>query len=164
MPVRFCPSCGHAMEPVLLDGRTRPRCPSCGHVDWGNPKPAVGAILVREGRVLLSRRAREPGKGLWDLPGGFLEVGEHPEDAIRRELREETGLEARVVRLLAIATGEYQGAGTLNLVYLCEAEGEPRADDDSAELRWCAPDDLPPMAFPHEEAAVRAWRSGRGGG
>lgn len=149
------------MEGVVLDGRTRARCPACRHVDWGNPKPAVGALVVRDGKVLLSRRAREPQKGMWDLPGGFLDAGEHPEAAILRELREETGLAARVVGLLAVATGEYQGAATLNLVYRCEAEGEPRAADDSAELRWFAPDGIPrPLAFPHEEAAVDAWRRG----
>jgi mutator protein MutT len=158
---RFCPACGHATERVPLDGRTRARCPACRHVDWGNPKPAVGAILTRGGRVLLSRRARDPHRGMWDLPGGFLESGEHPEDAIRRELREETGLDARVLGLAAVATGEYQGEATLNLVYRCEAEGEPRADDDSAELRWFAPDEVPrPLAFPHEEAALDAWRRG----
>lgn len=157
MLARHCPSCGHATEPFEQEGHRRARCPACGLVDYGNPKPAVGAILVREGRVLLSRRAREPGRGLWDLPGGFVERGESGEEAIVRELAEETGLRARVVRLVRTAPGEYQGFGTLNLVWLCEAEGEPVAASDSAELRWHDPSRLPEMAFPHEAEAVREW-------
>lgn len=130
-------------------------------MDYGNPKPAVGAILVREGRLLLSKRAREPHAGEWDLPGGFMEAGEGPEEAILRELREETGLAARALGLVHAAPGVYEGHGTLNLVYLCEAEGEPVASDDSAEMRWFPLDALPPMAWPHEAEAVRRWAQRR---
>ena len=157
MLARFCPRCGHATETFEQEGRPRARCPSCRHVDYANPKPAVGAIVARGGQVLLSRRAREPHRGLWDLPGGFLEAGESAEAAILRELAEETGLAARVRGLVLTAPGTYQGWPTLNLVYACEAEGEPRAADDSAELRWSDPRALPEMAFPHEVEALRRW-------
>lgn len=169
MLARFCPSCGHASEPFEQEGHARARCPSCGFIDYANPKPAVGAILAREGRVLLSRRAREPHQGLWDLPGGFVERGERAEDAIVRELAEETGLRARVMRLVLTAPGTYQGHATLNLVWLCDAQGEPQAASDSAELRWHDPRRLPEMAFPHEAeghpgvAALGRKRVGEGG-
>ena len=161
MLARFCPSCGHATEPFVQEGRPRARCPACKLVDYANPKPAVGALVSRGGKVLLSRRAREPHKGLWDLPGGFLEGGERPEDGIRRELKEETGLDARVVGLVAVAPGTYQTWSTLNLVYECEVDGEPRASDDSAELSWFAPGEAPRLAFPHEEEALRRWLQAR---
>lgn len=106
--------------------------------------------------MLLSRRARDPHKGLWDLPGGFLESGEHPEAGIVRELLEETGCKARVVRLVAIGLGRYGEDDTLNLVYEVELEGEPGAHDDSAEMRWWPLDALPEMAFPHERDALAA--------
>lgn len=157
MPARFCTECGHATQPYEEGGRTRARCASCGHVDYGNPSPAVGAILVRDGKVLLSRRARPPHAGLWDLPGGFMEAGESAEEAILRELREETGLHARILHLVHTAPGAYHGRPTLNLVYLCDADGEPFAHDDSAELRWTDPTRLPQMAFPHEMDALRRW-------
>lgn len=154
---RHCPRCGHATERVTLERRERARCPACGFIDYGNPKPAVGALVAREGRILLSRRARPPHQDEWDLPGGFLELDEHPEAAIVRELAEETGLRARVVRLLHVGLGTYFGHGTLNLVYECTATGEPHASDDSAELRWFSPSELPPFAFPHEREAVERW-------
>lgn len=106
----------------------------------------------------MSRRAREPHRGQWDLPGGFLESGEHPEAGLVREMREETGLDARPVRLVHIAMGTYHEHDTLNLIYEVAADGEPVASDDSAELRWWPLDALPPFAFPHEREAVRVWR------
>lgn len=160
MLARYCARCGKPTSTVHDGGHERARCTACGWTDWGNPKAAVGALLVREGRVLLSKRARPPHQGSWDLPGGFLEAGETPEEGIRRELAEETGLDARVLRLVATGVGRYDSYATVNLVFLCEAEGEPRAMDDSLELAWFEPARLPPMAFPHEAAAVRTWASG----
>lgn len=154
---RYCARCGRPTEDFHEHGHARARCAACGWIDYGNPKPAVGAILARGGKVLLSKRAREPKKGEWDLPGGFLEADEHPEAGIVRELQEETGLAARVVRLVDVGVGTYAGLPTLNLVYLCEAEGEPRAADDASELRFWDPSEMPRLAWPHEEAAVRKW-------
>lgn len=124
-----------------------------------NSKPAACAILVREGHVLLSRRARPPHQGEWDLPGGFLESGELPEAGIAREMLEETGLKVRVLRLVSIGMGRYDGHDTLNLTYEVEAEGEPRAMDDSLELRFFPFDALPVMAFPHEREALARLRA-----
>jgi len=155
MLAAHCARCGKPTQKRDEHGHPRAACPACGWIDYGNPKPAVTAILLRGGKVLLSQRAREPHRGLWDLPGGFLELGETPEEGILRELREETGLAARVVRLVDVGVGTYQSYGTLNLVYHCEAEGEPVAMDDSMALRWCDPRALPEMAFPHEVAAIR---------
>jgi ADP-ribose pyrophosphatase YjhB (NUDIX family) len=158
VPAKFCVKCGHATAPLHEHGQERARCPACGWVDYANPVPAAGAILARGGKILLSLRARPPRQGQWDLPGGFLEGGEHPEEGLRRELKEETGLDARVVRLVDVGVGGYDdGRATLNLVYLCEAEGEPRAADDSEALRWFDPRALPRMAWPHEEAAIAKW-------
>src|SRR5262245_26214655 len=86
---RLCPRDGAELD--LSDLPRRVSCPVCGFVAYANPKPAaVGLITDEQGRLLLVKRAIEPFKGCWDAPGGFVEEGEHPLDAVRRELLEET--------------------------------------------------------------------------
>jgi len=123
-----------------------------------------------EGRLLLVRRAREPDKGKWDLPGGFLDEGEHPLDALRRELREETGLEIEPGEFIGVFVDRYGDAAdapaTLNLYWTARVVGgRPRPADDVSELRWFAPGELPPageIAFRNVALAIRAWRERAG--
>jgi 8-oxo-dGTP diphosphatase len=115
------------------------------------------------GRVLLARRALDPFRGAWDVVGGFVGEGEHPLDGLRREVREETGLDFEVGDLLGIWMGDYAGRATLNLFWRGRlASGEPRAADDVDELRWFAPLELPrpgELAFDGLVASVLdAWR------
>jgi ADP-ribose pyrophosphatase YjhB (NUDIX family) len=105
-----------------------------------------------EGRVLLGRRAFNPGKDLWDLPGGFLHENEHPLDGLRREVREETALEIEAIEFLGFWLEPYDGRIVLCLAWTASARGDARAGDDLVELRWFAPDELPrdsELAFSH---------------
>ena len=129
----------------------------------------MGALVVdAEGRLLLVRRARDPYGGTWDVPGGFLEEAEHPLDALRRELREETSLEVEPEEFVAARLDRYgdgpDAATTLNLYWTARVTGgEPEAGDDAAELRWFAPDDLPPddqIGFAGVREVLRVWRDG----
>jgi A/G-specific adenine glycosylase len=123
-------------------------------------------VLDDEGRVLLGRRGIEPFLGLWDTPGGFVEVGESLEECVRRELREEAGVEVEVGRLIASVPDTYgpTGDATLNAFFECRLlSGDPQPDDDVAELRWFAPDALPAaeeLAFACVRAALATWRRG----
>jgi ADP-ribose pyrophosphatase YjhB (NUDIX family) len=157
---RFCPRCGSPAE-HCGDHVT---CPECGYVVWSNSIPGVEAVIERDGHVLLARRANEPGKGLWDLPGGFPEEREEPLAALHREVREETGLTIGDVSLLGIwIEPDYLGRSVFCVTYDAKAEaGEAVAEDDVAELRWVAPTELPPdgeFAFVHTPAALRVWRA-----
>ncbi len=101
---------------------------------------------MRDGRVLLARRARPPQQGLWDTPGGFVEPGELPEDAVVRELREETGLEVEPVRLIGFFLDRYgdDGVSTLNIHYEARVlGGEESPADDVSELGWFPLDAIP---------------------
>jgi ADP-ribose pyrophosphatase YjhB (NUDIX family) len=141
---RSCPRCGAALEHA--EGSVS--CPACGLQEYANPAPTASAVVLDgEGRVLLARRAQEPGAGLWDLLGGFMDENEEPLEALRRELREESGLELDVGEFLGGIPDRYgeQGIWTLNLYWKAAvADGEPEPADDVAELAWVPLEALPP--------------------
>jgi len=145
-------------------------CSSCGSRYYAQSAPAVSAIVVdHDGRLLLARRAFEPDLGLWDTPGGFLEEGEDPLAALRRELREETGLEVEPGDFLGAyldTYGEGPGAASvLNLAWEASVlSGEMKAADDVSELRWFQPEDLPDedqLAFRWVAPFLREWATER---
>jgi len=128
----------------------------------------VGAVVLgSDGRVLLVRRAHDPYGGKWDVPGGFLEEGEAPLDGLRRELREETGLEVEPGRFVDALLDRYgdgeDAATTLNMYWEATvAGGEAEAGDDAAEVRWFPRDELPPdgeIGFPNVRQLLREWAS-----
>ncbi len=149
-----CRRCG-AITSDDPRGDGHPWCSGCQAPDWVNPAPAVGVAIVRDGKVLLAKRANEPKKGQWDMIGGFVDPGETVPQAARREALEETGLAIRRLRRLHQAPGEYRpGQPTLNFMYVAEAVGDPQALDDVAEVGWFPFDALPELAWPHEAEAL----------
>lgn len=150
---RFCPRCGAE----LTSAEEGLACPACGGHYYANASPAVQGLLERDGRLLLARRAIDPRRGHWDLPGGFLRETETPEDGLVREFREETALEVEPVRILQIDIEPYDGSYVFSVTYLVRGDGEPVPADDVAELRWFGPDELPEMAFPGQERLVAEW-------
>jgi 8-oxo-dGTP diphosphatase len=147
---------------VAGEDADRLHCAACGLVLYENPAPTVSAVVERDGRVLLTRRGIEPRRGMWDTPGGFVETGEDPVEALRRELLEETGLAVEVVDFLGIYPDRYgDGAPTLNVFYAARVigggQGEPR--DDVTEIGWFEPDAFPAeLAFRNGERALAEWR------
>ena len=140
-------------------------CRACGEPTYLNPRPTASAIVLdAHDRVLLGRRGVEPFKDCWDLPGGFCEPGESLEEAVRRELREETGLEVELGELLSSHPDRYGEGGpfTLNAFFLARVrEGTPAAADDVVELRFFEPDRLPPaerIAFACCREAIAVYR------
>ena len=148
----YCPRCGQkGLEHV--HGRAI-HCPSCDLTYFHNVASAVACFVLDEaGRLLTVRRARDPEKGTLDLPGGFVDPEETVDDAVRRELREETGLEATEVRLLFSIPNVYPYSGvdvyTADLFYLTRVKSFDGATamDDAGELVIVDPSDLRPEAF-----------------
>jgi len=159
---RFCPYDGQALTSLVEEGVSRPRCLKCGFVDYGNPKPCVAVLIVQDGKLLVGKRATEPAKGMWDILGGFIDAGESAEDAVRREVSEETGLDVRITRYLGSFPDTYghRGVPTLNLCYVTvPVGGTVRAASDVAELSWLSVTELPTTwAFPHQQQIIATWR------
>jgi ADP-ribose pyrophosphatase YjhB (NUDIX family) len=154
---RFCPR--DATE--LVHEPDHLRCPACGERYWANSVPGVQVVLERDGLVLLGRRRDDPGAGRWDLPGGFLHEGEGPLDGLRREVREETGLEVEQLEFLGSWNEPYWNRTVLCLTWLGRAAGgEERPGDDLVELAWFSPDDRPrdgELAFATFEEILTLW-------
>jgi ADP-ribose pyrophosphatase YjhB (NUDIX family) len=163
----YCPFCGLPLEPRQVMHQVRPGCPQCGFVHFHNPKVAVIGQLELDGRMLLVRRGINPGKGLWALPGGYMDAGEMPDEALRRELREELGVDVQVHELLAVypmvtrTNGDETSQGIV-LAYraaLIDPASEPIAQDDVAEVRWYGAAELPTdLAFASTRDQLRRWQ------
>lgn len=148
---RFCPLCGHPLEVRPVFGASRPVCPACGFIHFCDPKLAAGALIVEGGRVLLVQRAVPPRKGFWAMPSGFVECGEQPREALIREIREETGLEATVGRVIDVyALADPAKEGVFLLFDARITGGEMRPGDDVAAVKWFPIDAIPwdAIAFP----------------
>ncbi|MFC4303776.1 NUDIX domain-containing protein [Cohnella boryungensis] len=128
MEVKFCSSCGAEMETRDVDGTLRRACSKCSFVHWGNYSIGVGALVVKEDKMLLVRRAQDPGKGYWTNPGGYIEQLEPIEETIVREVREECGVESKVKGIVALRD---QPRSIHNLYVAFEMDyvgGEPTPD------------------------------------
>lgn len=136
---RFCPRCGSG---EFRENNFKSKiCDNCGFVYYFNPSAAV-ACFIRDaqGRVLVARRAHEPAKGMLDLPGGFVDNGETPEQAVRREVWEETGLQTGNMKYLFALPNVYRYSGfdvhTVDMCFECRVEAFAgcRAADDVEQL------------------------------
>jgi mutator protein MutT len=132
--------------------------------DPGQPKVGVGAVLIHEGRVLLIRRGKEPLRGRWVVPGGTVELGETLEQALVREIEEETGLVVRPREVVAVFDRIHGEKGRVDyhyviIDYLCDyVAGEAKAGSDAEAVALVAPEDLPSYDLP--EKALEVVRDG----
>ena len=168
-PSRFfhhCPRCG-MKQPAPPAGNMF-ACAACGFRYFFNAAAAVAAFIQRDdGRWLFIRRAKDPGKGMLAPAGGFIDIGEAAETAVRREIREEVGLRLEEVRFLCSHPNSYLYGDvtypTLDLFFVAKAaEGEEaRALDDVQSFVWAAMGDIAPeqLAFISMQAAWRQLRA-----
>ena len=156
---RFCPPCGGPLESRLLKDGDPPRlvCRACGFVFYLDPKLAVGTVISDEAnRIVLVRRAIEPGYGKWVFPGGYVDRGEEVQAAAVREAREEVGLEVRIDRLINIYS--YTGRTPVVVVYAATMiGGSLGCDDEGLEARFFEAATIPwdELAFRSTQQALR---------
>jgi 8-oxo-dGTP diphosphatase len=160
-PYSFCPMCGGALEPRAIKQNEPERlvCVRCGFVFYLDPKVAVGTIIRDDNdRIVLVKRAIEPGYGKWVYPGGYVDRGELVRDAAVREAREESGLHVRLGRLINVYS--YPGRAPVVIVYEATiAGGTLCADDECLEARLFEPHEIPwgELAFPSTHDALREY-------
>lgn len=131
----YCPRCGAPLSTRMEGGRDRIACltPGCGYMHFGESSIGCGGIVLREGKALLVQRGVNPGKGNWQIPGGYVEVDERIHEAIEREVLEEAGIVAKVSDCLGFrhssATGPDRPFANIYVVFRLDyISGEPRCD------------------------------------
>lgn len=156
---RYCQLCGRDLVERFVAGETRMRlqCEGCGFIHYLNPRVVSSVIVEHAGRLLLQRRAIEPRAGYWTFPGGFLEVGETPEEGALREAKEEVGLDVELGPLLGVYARP--DVGIVLIVYegTSASTDATAADHESTEVRWFSIEDIPwpDLAFETTTAALR---------
>jgi len=116
---------------------------------------AVDGVIIYNNGVVLIKRKREPFRDHYSLPGGFVEYGETVEEALKREMKEETGLKVRPVKMVGVYSepGRDPRGHTVSVAFLCIGEGELKAGDDAKEVHVFPIDEALklPLAFDHEK-------------
>lgn len=164
---RFCPACAGPLESKLLKTGDPERlvCTRCGQVIYLDPKIAVGTIIrTDDERLVMVRRAIEPGYGLWVFPGGYVDRGEEVTGAAIREAREEAGIDVQLEKLVNIYS--YARRSLIVLVYAGRmVGGDLCPDEECLEARLFRPDDLPwdQLAFDSTARGLRDYLSGETG-
>ena len=150
--VRYCPRCGSSR--FEEHNEKAKKCRDCGFVYYFNSCSAtVALILNSRNELLVTRRAKEPAKGTFDLPGGFIDMYETGEEGVAREVKEETGFTVRQSTYLFSLPNIYPFSGfevhTLDMFFLCRVEdtSAPEAHDDVAETFFIPIEKIEPQKF-----------------
>ena len=148
--LEYCSTCGKKNTFKFIDGNDRYHCSYCKTIHYQNPKPTATIICMKENSILLAKRAFEPAKGEWGLPGGFMELNETLIEATKRELKEETNLNGEFIRILS--TCSHFGTLFGDILLICveikvEDFSQIKPGDDAEELKFFDMDNLPDIAF-----------------
>ena len=153
----YCPACGTKNVQAFHEGKLRPVCPQCGHVTYFDPKVAAINFITQDDKVLLVQRGIDPGKGLWALPGGYIDIHEHPQAAAKREAYEETGLDVTIGDVLDVFFDMNDG-GVITIAYAATINGGTFiAGDDAQNIGWFTRDTLPELVFTSTKSLVARW-------
>lgn len=147
-----CPTCGSSK--FVHNNEKSKRCDDCGFVYYINPSAAVAAFILNEkNELLVCKRAKEPARGTWDLPGGFVDAEEDAEEALTREVREELNAEAEDLQYLFSLPNKYEYSGlsipTLDLFFSCRINDTTsiEASDDVEDCFFVPLHELEPKKF-----------------
>ena len=147
----YCPQCKTALTFKEIDYKRRPVCPSCGFIRFQNPAPAVSLLIVKDEQVLLGRRGRDPGRGQWATPSGYIEYEDDFLTTAIREAKEETGLDVELKSIVHVVSSFTSSGYHFLSIYLLAGVvgGELGAGDDLDAVDWF------PLAGPWPDLAFQ---------
>lgn len=156
---KFCSICGARLK---IAGKNL-ACTKCSFVNYRNARPTVTAIILHKNRILLTKKNHPPFKGWWDLFGAFIDRGESPDEALKRELTEEVGLKIKSKKFFGIYLGTYPSSFDpfyiLSVVYIVRPQSGKIGIFDKKELadaRWFAKKELPSkIAFDSNQKVLK---------
>ena len=146
----YCSTCKTKNNYSEIEGQIRYHCPSCKTIHYQNPKPTATLICIEDNKILLVKRAFNPAKGFWSLPGGFMELNETLNEAAKRELKEDTNLNGEVIKLLGHCSHFNSVFGDILLLgFLMKINNweSLKAGDDASEAKLFDLDNCPDLAF-----------------
>lgn len=162
---KYCPNCGNeALEVFLKNGI---KCRNCGYIYFHNMASAVGGIIISNKEILLAKRAHDPCIGMFDLPGGFVDYGETLEGALKREIREEIGIEVSEPEYIGSFPNTYYYENvtyfTSDAFFVCRIlnNEQPVLSTEISGVIFVKPDAIPfqQIAFESARAALRYFSS-----
>lgn len=136
---KYCPNCG---KEVNNKNQDLFKCPGCGFQMYDNPRPTINVVIENKNKgILLAKRIFEPYKGYWDIPGGFIQTGETWQEAAKREISEELGIDVDVKNIFTARTNEYEYSGitypVLSMFTFALTDAEPsKVADDVSDFKF----------------------------
>lgn len=159
----WCPLCREALADKTIDGQTVRACTACKFIHWDNPLPVVAALIPHDGGIVLVQRGVAPFVGQWCLPRGFVQAYEKPKLAAVREIREECGLQVRLVTMINACNPSPANfkINQVTLFYLARRiDGTLTAGDDALDAQVFTANNLPEICFGSDKLLVADWFAG----
>jgi ADP-ribose pyrophosphatase YjhB (NUDIX family) len=156
---KFCPNCRAELELKTIDNDLVRACSACGFIYWNNPKPVTSILLHKHNQVLMLQRAKEPLKGYWVLPGGFIKYEETVEEAVKRETKEETNLDVSVDSLIGVYRIDNDPRGVhLDVIFGGKPRGSIKLNMENSKYQYFDFDKLPQKIAYKHSYAIDDWR------
>jgi|TARA_B100001245_G_scaffold235905_1_gene224936 ADP-ribose pyrophosphatase YjhB (NUDIX family) len=155
--IKYCQFCGTHLVRKYDRSKERPFCEACNTFIYADPKVAVVAIVPSNKTILLIRRAIEPHLGKWSLPSGYVDRGESIENALVREVFEETTIYTSPCHYLGVFSGK--GPVVIHVYVATHKSGTAKAAEEVSEIKWCELDELPDLPFPYDQEIMSAYKT-----
>jgi NAD+ diphosphatase len=157
MSYNFCPKCATKLTVVKIEDIKRQKCPSCDFVHWDSPIPVVAAIIEHGGKVILTRNKGWPEKWV-GIVAGFLEKGETPEQGVLREVKEELGLDGKIVSF--VGHYAFRLRNQIIFAYHIQADGKIVLGDELESIQAVPPEEVRPWDI-GTGPALKDWLASR---